>query len=116
MALKLGQISSRIKKTIIDPSHILCDAICAPLCNCVCGLGFYRSLTLSGVEEGRSYLGAEKKQRVLSNRLVGDNLEVELTPLSFAASGGGEEIRGAPHAFTPSLTQKVHQLLEENEQ
>ena len=30
--------------------------------------------------------------------------------------GGGEEIRGAPHAFTPSLTQKVHQLLEENEQ
>ena len=61
-------------------------------------------------------LGAEKKQWVLSNHFVGDNLELELTPFSFTVSGGGEEIRGAPHAFTPSLTQKVHQLLEENEQ
>ena len=68
------------------------------------------------LKEAGVSLGAENKHRVLSNCLVGDNLEVELTPFSFAVSGGGEEIRGAPHAFTPSLTQKVHQLLEENEQ
>eukprot|EP00731_Ephydatia_muelleri_P010733 Em0005g1319a len=68
------------------------------------------------LKEAGVSLGAEKKQRVLSNHLVGDNLEVELTAFSFTVSGGGEEIRGAPHAFTPSLTQKVHQLLEENEQ
>ena len=47
---------------------------------------------------------------------LSNHLEVELTPFSFTVSGGGEEIRGAPHAFTPGLTQKVHQLLEENEQ
>ena len=52
-------------------------------------------------------LGSEKKQCVLSNHTVSDNLELELTPFSFAVSGGGEEIRDAPHAFTPSLTQKV---------
>ena len=72
--------------------------------------------SFSWLKEAGVSLGAERKQRVLSNHLVGDNLEVELTPFSFAVSGGGEEIRGASHAFTPSLTQKVHQLLEENEQ
>ena len=35
-------------------------------------------------------LGAEKKQWVLSNHFVGDNLELELTPFSFTVSGGGE--------------------------
>eukprot|EP00731_Ephydatia_muelleri_P024217 Em0016g488a len=58
-----------------------------------------RWLKVAGVS-----LGAEKKQWV---HFVGDNLELELTPFSFTVSGGGEEIRGAPHAFTPSLTQKV---------
>ena len=37
------------------------------------------------------YLGSERKQRALSNKLVGDNLEVELGPFSFQLSNGGEE-------------------------
>ena len=34
------------------------------------------------------YLGSERKQRALSNELVGDNLEVELAPFSFKLSNG----------------------------
>ena len=61
------------------------------------------------------YLGSERKQRALSNELVGDNLEVELAQFSFKLSNGGEELRGAAFAYTPSLTKKVVQLLEQNE-
>eukprot|EP00731_Ephydatia_muelleri_P024162 Em0016g433a len=50
-----------------------------------------RWLKVAGVS-----LGAEKKQWVLSNHFVGDNLELELTPFSFTVSGGGEEIRELP--------------------
>ena len=60
------------------------------------------------------YLGSERKQRALSNELVGDNLEVELAPFSFKLSNGGEELRGAAFAYTSSLTKKVVQLLEQN--
>ena len=51
----------------------------------------------------------------ISNELVGDNLEVKLAPFSFKLSNGGEELRGAAFAYTPSLTKKVVQLLEQNE-
>ena len=61
------------------------------------------------------YLGSERKQHALSNKLVGDNLEVELAPFSFQLSNGGEELCGAACAYTPSLTRKVVQLLEQNE-
>ncbi|KAL5476061.1 hypothetical protein EMCRGX_G025963 [Ephydatia muelleri] len=37
------------------------------------------------------YLGSERKQHALSNKLVHDNLEVELAPFSFQLSNGGEE-------------------------
>ena len=47
------------------------------------------------------YLGSERKQRALSNELVGDNLEVELAPFSFKLSNGGEELRGAAFALHP---------------
>ena len=71
-------------------------------------IGFHTTYSFRWLKETGVSLGAEKKQRVLSNYLVGDNLEVELTPFSFAVSGGGEDIRDAPHTFTLSLTQKVH--------
>ena len=61
------------------------------------------------------YIGSERKQRALAKELIGDNLEVELTPFSFKTSNGGEELRGAPHAFTPCWQHKLVQLLEENE-
>ena len=57
------------------------------------------------------YIGSERKQAV-SKTIIDD------TPFSLhsiALSGGGDELRGAPHAFTLSLKQKVVQLLEEND-
>ena len=47
---------------------------------------------------------------------VGDNLEAEVIPFSFAVQlGTGEEIGGAAHAFTPDVTAKIYQILHENE-
>ena len=60
-------------------------------------------------------LVSEKKQRVLYCELTGENLEVELASVSFKLPNGGEEFRGAAHGYTPSLTQKIFQLLEQNE-
>ena len=71
--------------------------------------------SLQMVEQAGVYLGSERKQRALSNKLVGDHLEVELAPFSFQLSNGGEELRGAAFAYTPSVTRKVVQLLEQNE-
>ena len=76
---------------------------------------FHLTSGLQVVEASWVYLGSERKQRALSNKLVGDNLEVELAPFSFQLSNGGEELRGAASAYTPSLTRKVVQLLEQNE-
>ena len=36
------------------------------------------------------YLGSERKQRALSNKLVGDHLEVELAPFSFNSAMVGK--------------------------
>ena len=57
----------------------------------------------------------EQKHRALCRELIGDSLEVELAPFSFKLADGGEEIRGAAHAYTPSLTAKITQILEQNE-
>ena len=58
----------------------------------------------------------KKKQRLISKAVVGDNLESEVTPFSFAVqSGAGEELRGAAHAYTPDVTAKIFQILDENE-
>ena len=50
--------------------------------------------------------GSERKHRALCRELIGDNLEVELAPFFFKLADGGEEIRGAAHAYTPSLLQR----------
>ena len=43
-------------------------------------------------------------------------MESEVTPFSFAVqSGAGEELRGAAHAYTPDVTAKIFQILDENE-
>ena len=47
--------------------------------------------------------------------MIGDNLEVEVVPFSFYFTDGGEEIRGAAHAFSCSLTDKIVKLIERNE-
>ena len=70
----------------------------------------YRWLKLSGV-----HLSSEGKQRALCKEMLGDNLEVELAPFSFKLPNGGEGIRGAAHGYTPSLTSKITQLLEQND-
>jgi hypothetical protein len=70
----------------------------------------YRWLKQAGV-----YIGSERKERVLAHECIGDNLMVELAPFSFKLPAGGEELRGAAYGYTPSLTQKIIQLLEQNE-
>ncbi|KAL5516417.1 hypothetical protein EMCRGX_G001733 [Ephydatia muelleri] len=64
---------------------------------------------------GLPCFGSERKHRALCRELIGDNLEVELAPFSFKLADGGEEIRGAAHVYTPSLTANNTQLLEQNE-
>ena len=70
----------------------------------------YRWLKQSGV-----CLGSERKQRALCKELIGDNLEVELAPFSFKLPNGEEGLRGAAYGYTPNLTSKIVQLLEQNE-
>ena len=70
----------------------------------------YRWLKQAGV-----YIGSEGKQRALAHEFIGDNLMVELAPFSFKLPDGGEELRGAAYGYTPSLIQKIEQLLEQNE-
>ncbi|KAL5515747.1 hypothetical protein EMCRGX_G000956 [Ephydatia muelleri] len=80
------------------------------------GLPWYRLRTLSRwLKHSGISFGSERKHRALCRELIGDNLEVELAPFSFKLADGGEEIRGAAHAYTPSLTVKITQLLEQNE-
>ena len=55
----------------------------------------YRWLKQAGV-----YIGSEGKQHA---------------PFSFKLPDGGEELRGAAYGYTPSLIQKIKQLLEQNE-
>ncbi len=58
---------------------------------------------------------SEKKQRLLSHELLGDNLEAEAAPFSFPLKHGGEDIRPAPLVYVTDLAAKVLQLLEQNE-
>ena len=70
----------------------------------------YRWLKKAGV-----YIGSERKEHALAREFIGDNLMVQLPPFSFKLPDGGEELRGAEYGYTPSLTQKIIQLLEQNE-
>ena len=96
----------------------MCVCVCVCVCMCAC---IYDELLVTLSKSNRwlsnagMYIGSERKQRAVSKTIIDGNLLVELTPFSFALSGGGDELRGAPHAFTLSLKQKVVQLLEENE-
>ena len=71
----------------------------------------FRWLKHSGIS-----FGSERKHRALCRELIRDNLEVELAPFSFKLADGGEEIRGAAHAYIhPASLAKITQLLEQNE-
>ena len=61
--------------------------------------------SLQVVEQAGVYLGSERKHRALSNKLVGDNLEVGLVLFSFKLSKGGEELHGAAFAYIHSASQ-----------
>ncbi len=58
-------------------------------------------------------LASEKKQRVLAKGLLGDNLEAETAPMTFALKPAGE-IRAVPLVFVPNLQDKVLSLLDQN--
>ena len=53
-------------------------------------------------------------QRKLVNEIAGDNLDAETAPFLFKLKAG-EELCGAAHVYTPSLTGKITQLLLEYE-
>ena len=55
-------------------------------------------------------LACEERMHHVSKRIVGDNIQGELAPLT----SGREELRAAPLVFIPNLIQKVTQLLDEN--
>lgn len=61
------------------------------------------------------HLASEAKERSLAKELIGPNLASEMVAFTFSLDGGGEEIRKAPMAYIPELTQKVTQLLDEND-
>ena len=63
-------------------------------------------------------LTSEVKERSLAKELVGDNIEAELMPFTFAIDrgGGGEEVLKKPMAYVPNLIEKVIQLLDQNDE
>ena len=65
---------------LLAPPTTLCDAICAPLCNCIYGWIWISQATYSfrWLKEAGVSLGTAGSFK----SLVGDNLEVELTPFS----------------------------------
>lgn len=61
-------------------------------------------------------IASERKMRIKATELVGDHIEAEKAPFSFALKeGGGEEIQTAPFVYVKSLQDKVESLLEQNE-
>ncbi len=70
----------------------------------------HRWLRASGIT-----IPSEKKQQLLSHELLGDNLESEAVPFSFALKHGGEDLRPAPLVYVPDVAAKVFQLLDQNE-
>eukprot|EP00731_Ephydatia_muelleri_P005361 Em0002g1537a len=80
------------------------------------GIPWYRLRILRRwLKQSGVCLGSERKQRALCKELIGDNLEVELAPFSFKLPNGEEGLRGAAYGYTPNLTSKIVQLLEQNE-
>ncbi|KAL5469048.1 hypothetical protein EMCRGX_G030239 [Ephydatia muelleri] len=69
-----------------------------------------RWLAHSGVQ-----LASEKKLRLIAKEMIGENLEAEIAPFCFSRTSCEDEIRAAAYAYTPSLIQKVTNLIDENE-
>ena len=55
-------------------------------------------------------LESEKRQRLIANDILGENLEAEVAPFCFSRPSCDDEIRAAAYAYTPSLIQKVTTL------
>ena len=51
----------------------------------------------------------------IANDILGENLEAEVAPFCFSHLSCDDEIRAAAYAYTPSLIQKVTNLVDENE-
>ena len=47
--------------------------------------------------------------------MIGENLEAEIAPFCFSCTSSEDKIRGGAYAYTPSLIQKVTNLIDENE-
>ena len=69
-----------------------------------------RWLSHSGVQ-----IESEKRQRLIAKDILGENLEAEVAPFCFSRPSCDDAIRAAAYAYTPSLIQKVTNLIDENE-
>ena len=47
--------------------------------------------------------------------LIGDNLKAELAPFHFTNKNGREEIKQAPMAYIPHLSNRVEEILNRND-
>lgn len=60
-------------------------------------------------------LGSERRMRSLANELIGSNLASEMVAFTYSLAEGREELCKAPMAYVPDLTEKVRQLLDQND-
>ena len=69
----------------------------------------YRWLSQAGIK-----VTSEKKQRLLSKRLITTEVIGEVAPFTHSIKGGGEEIRKSAMAYIPNLGDKIIELLEQH--
>ena len=50
-------------------------------------------------------MASERKQQKLAKEVLGENLTVEKVAFTFPVDGGGTEVKEAPMAYAPNLTQ-----------
>lgn len=70
----------------------------------------YRWLAREGVK-----IASEKKQRLLSQQLITTEIVAEIAPFTRSLKDGGEEVKNDAMAYTPSLPDKIFELLEQHD-
>ena len=59
-------------------------------------------------------IASEKRMRIETAELIGDNLEAEWDPMFFNHKDGGEVIKEVPLAYIPRLWEKIESLLNQS--
>jgi len=69
----------------------------------ICTYRWFKSLNIQ--------IPSEKRQRVIANAIVGDNLVAERGAFPFSQDNGGEVIRAVPFVHVPHLIAKVADII-----